>query len=208
MDNDIIMDVGTSLFLFYLLLSSNFLDTLYGCKTQQLFIQNMWFKHFVGILTFFASVVYISGNNKSPLHCVGTTVLFYMLFILTTRCDSKIFMVVLGCLFVGFVLQKIKNYYYKDTSNSDSETVTEEEIPVTEKKKMNQYITNIQKSIYIISIILTIIGSIIYLGEKKVEYKNKFSYVKFILGKSQCNFDTLEPLSKHNYFYYIKKAFA
>jgi hypothetical protein len=47
-------------------------------------------------------------------------------------------------------------------------------------------IVYIQKTISIIGIILTISGFLIYMGEKKYEYKNKFSYITFLLGNSSC----------------------
>ena len=31
-----------------------------------------------------------------------------------------------------------------------------------------------------------IIGFILYLGEKKIEYKDKFNYITFIFGKPSC----------------------
>lgn len=36
------------------------------------------------------------------------------------------------------------------------------------------------------SCILLIFGFIVYLGQKKIEYKSKFDYITFLLGKSEC----------------------
>jgi Na+/H+ antiporter NhaC len=45
------------------------------------------------------------------------------------------------------------------------------------------YINNI---IFISVIVLTIIGFFIYMGKKKYEYKNKFSYINFLFGIYKC----------------------
>ena len=107
---------------------------------------------------------------------------------MTARCDSKIFIIVLTLLFSGFVLSKIKKFYYND-----------------EKNKTNKNISNIQKLIYIVTIVLTVIGTLIYLGRKKLEYKEQFNYYNFIIGNPNCKFKTIKDT--HSYIKLFKHAF-
>ena len=39
---------------------------------------------------------------------------------------------------------------------------------------------------YTIFFVVLVIGFIIYVGEKKIEYKKKFKYSTFIFGKPSC----------------------
>lgn len=65
------------------------------------------------------------------------------------------------------------------------------ETNLKEKKQSSNATTieNIQltkKILTYLSLAITIIGFIIYLGEKKLEYADKFSIVTFILGNPKC----------------------
>ena len=52
-------------------------------------------------------------------------------------------------------------------------------------EKINNY-DNMMYILYVLIIISTIIGVILYMGEKKIEYKNNFNYITFLLGKPKC----------------------
>lgn len=190
--NDTIVRNGISLFLFYLLLSSNFLDTLYSCRTQYVLLNNMLVKHFIGLFTFYISVVLVNGDNQSPLKQLGITICLYIIFIMTTRCDSRFFIVLLTLLFIGFILSKIQKFYF----NEKKDEITRNKISI------------IQHGLYIIAIICTIMGCIIYLGRKKLEYKEKFSYYFFIFGKPNCKFKQIkETFDSNTYLKLINYAF-
>ena len=190
-EKDEIISIGSAIFLFYLLLSSNFLDTLYGCRTQDLFLNNMLFKHFVGLFTLFSSVVYTQGSKYSPVYALGISIFLYILFIFTARCDRKFFALVLLCIFSAFVLGKINTYYYK-------EKTTEQEL-----------VKKTQKGLYITAMIFTLIGFLSYLGQKKIQYKEDFKYSTFFIGKPSCNFEADDIIYKnYSYIDFFKKAFS
>ena len=44
----------------------------------------------------------------------------------------------------------------------------------------------IERVVYVLFFIVLIVGFIIYMGEKKIEYKNSFKYSTFIFGKPSC----------------------
>lgn len=53
----------------------------------------------------------------------------------------------------------------------------------------NDSIAWIDQTNYLLSIffiISSIVGFLVYMGEKKIEYKNKFDYLTFIFGKPSC----------------------
>lgn len=188
-----IVKMGTSLFLFYLLISSNFLDTLYSCRTQYVLTNNMFIKHFIGLFTFYISVVLVNEDKQSPLDQIGISIILYILFIMTTRCDSRVFIILIILLFSGFIMDKIKNFYFNDSKHLD----------------IKQHISTIQTSIYIIAMIITIYGCIVYLGRKKIEYKKDFSYYIFIFGKPDCKFTQIrKTFNNHSYIKLFNYAFT
>lgn len=180
--NDTIVRNGISLFLFYLLLSSNFLDTLYSCRAQYVLQNNMLVKHFIGLFTFYVSVILVNGDNQSPIKQIAMTIVLYGIFIMTTRCDIRFFIVLLTLLFIGFILNKVQKFYY----NNKKDEITRKKISI------------VQNSIYIIAIICAILGCIIYLGRKKLEYKDKFSYYYFIFGKPVCKIKHIKKTFNNN----------
>ena len=54
------------------------------------------------------------------------------------------------------------------------------------KEEPLRIISIMTQSISIMSYILLVSGFFIYLGQKKLEYKDKFSYFTFLLGKTEC----------------------
>ena len=69
----------------------------------------------------------------------------------------------------------------KKTEINGNEVLDEKE---KEKELLN--IETISNATTISSYILLSIGFLIYLGQKKIEYKTKFNYTTFLLGKSEC----------------------
>lgn len=60
---------------------------------------------------------------------------------------------------------------------------------VKKKQTLENYISNIRKIeevLTIIIMIVTLIGFLIYLGEKKIEYGKNFKLMTFLFGVSQC----------------------
>jgi hypothetical protein len=64
------------------------------------------------------------------------------------------------------------------------EDSTNEELEKLEKTK--NLIIKINNGISIVVFILIFFGFMIYMGRKKYEYKNNFSYLTFIFGKVEC----------------------
>ena len=49
-----------------------------------------------------------------------------------------------------------------------------------------QYIDYANKALMALFGICTTIGFFVYMGEKKLEYKNDFDYITFFFGKGEC----------------------
>jgi hypothetical protein len=134
--------------------------------------------------------------------------LLYLLFILITKVHVKLFYVIAGLLGTTYIavllkeadLDKINaNASATDVKNNDTmEQSKENPTDVILTNQLKIYDSVIFYS-YTLILLLTIIGVLAYMGEKKIEYKKNFKYVTFFLGKTVCkhsssNIDMIKAL--------------
>lgn len=179
---DIVLTSPKSIFILYLIISGNFLANLFGCRTQEALNTNMWLKHLLGFMTMYFFVVLVDSKSKwsdSPRTQMLFTLLFYVIFIVTTRMDYKWWLVFIIGLSVIYILQ-----VYKDHDKTEEE----------EKRNLEKY----QKYlIYFVAMIIGL-GFLIYYGRKKTEYGDNFNHMTFLLGKTNCSFNK-EPVELTDY---------
>ena len=82
----------------------------------------------------------------------------------------------------------------------------------------SQNIVLVKKIIIGTIFVLTLLGFLIYLGMKKVEYQGKFKLVSFIFGTKVCKNNSMgknidsnisqNKLNAQSIIYFIKKAFS
>lgn len=163
-----------NLLILYLIISANFLAQTFGCKTRYVATNNMYVKHILGFFTllFFVNSVNMDKTTDEFLFFKNffKTIMLYVVFILTTRMNNKVFVIFMGLLIINFILSQYVNTL--DTKHFAA--------------KLQIYDT-IGKVISKIAIVFLIIGVLLYLKEKKMEYKGKFSYSTFLIGKTTCN---------------------
>ena len=162
------------IFIFILIVSANFLAEIFPCRLQYVLRNNMFIKHLFGLFTMIFFVVLSSGiENKNIFNITKSSFLLYILFILITKCQIYAFLIILLLLGLSYIVHIIK----QEENENDKKT--------TDKKKYTIY-DNIMYILYILIILTVIIGVILYIGEKKIEYKKDFNYITFILGKPLC----------------------
>lgn len=184
---DIISSLPKNIFVLYLIISGNFLANLFGCRTQEALGNKMWLKHFLGFMTMFFFVVLVDNNSKrrgSPHTQLLYTLLFYLVFIITTRMDYKWWVVFIVSLAIVYILQ-----VYKESDDTDEKEREQYELYQT-------YLT------YTTAFVI-LFGFIIYYGRKKLEYGEKFNHYTFLLGKTNCSFNR-EPVQISDYQAFIK----
>ncbi|QKF94297.1 hypothetical protein QKU48_gp0839 [Fadolivirus algeromassiliense] len=169
---DLLNNSAKSLFVLYLMISSNYLGNLFGCRIQEALNTNMALKHLLGFLTLYFFVSLVDTTKYSPMLKLLFSFVIYLCFMMSTKMNSKTwiaFISVLGGVYILFTVR-------------DSITDT----------KMQEYISYLQLVLVISAIIILLLGFVYYLGEKKIEYKDDFSFTKFFLGTQSCKFSTPE----------------
>ena len=157
------------LFVLYLVISSNFLAPTFNCRVQELFNTSMFMKHALGFLTlvFFVVIASIS-ETMSFLNLMLVSIGLYVWFILSTRVHLHTFILLITLLGIVYVI----DLYQKKITK-----------PEPTRDKM---LEDVKKVLSILALVVTLVGVVIYLGEKKIEYKSHFSLSKFFLGNPKC----------------------
>lgn len=201
--------IHKGMLLFLLIISGNYIGGLVSCRTQYLLNNNIYYKHFIGFISlyFFIMLVELDIN---PLKSLMLTVPMYLYFLMLTKSQSTFFISVIFILIILVFLHKYKLYLDKKRELSKFELAFMKNVDL------------LRKIVIGIILILTMIGFLIYLGMKKVEYKNKFNIKDFLFGKIVCknNFlggqSTLKKteiklarrfINLKLIIYFIKKAF-
>jgi hypothetical protein len=125
--------------------------------------------------------------------------LLYLLFILITKVHVKIFYVIavlLGSTYITVLLKEADigtinaDASATDVKNNDTMEQSKENPKIVILNNQLKIYDNIIFYSYILILILTFIGVLAYMGEKKIEYKKNFKYVTFFLGKTICKHST------------------
>jgi hypothetical protein len=193
-----------SIFILFLIISANYLGELFPCRVQKLLSQNVYLKHIFGYLTLSFFVVLVDPYKKINIYTVfKESFILYILFLFFINTQQYFFLLSIFFLFIIYVLNLKKIEYEENMTQSSDKGdkvnksekqnnkqdkvknhVISEEFNVLEKKIL--YINQLNRILIILFIITIIVGFLIYMGEKKLEYKNKFNYITFIFGQSNC----------------------
>ena len=170
-----------SIFVFFLIISSNYLGELFPCRIQKVLSNNVYLKHIFGFLTLSFFVVLTDPSKKYNYKKVfRESALLYLIFIIFSKNNFNFFIIGLILLGIIYILNLIK----VDLEGNIIENSTKEE--QDKNKNLINLIEKIKNILLIIFIINIIIGFILYMGEKKIEYKNNFNYIIFFMGQSKC----------------------
>ena len=188
-----------TIFIFILIISGNFL-ALVPCKLQDELNNNMYVKHLFGLFTMIFFVTLAAPVKDKTISAVTlNSFLLYLLFILITKVHVKIFYVIavlLGSTYITVLLKEADigtinaDASATDVKNNDTMEQSKENPKIVILNNQLKIYDNIIFYSYILILILTFIGVLAYMGEKKLEYKKNFKYVTFFLGKTVCKHST------------------
>ena len=167
-----------------LIISGNYLGELFPCRLQKSLSANIYLKHILGYLTI---VFFVSLNDKlvgsSLDKLFVNSLILYIIFMLAIKSNITFLYITMALLMTIYIINlKIDilinngNINGNINGNNDLQQINR----LTKAKTILKYL-----------ILCTItIGFLLYLGEKKIEYKSKFNYITFLFGKSNCNYST------------------
>jgi hypothetical protein len=170
---------GKYLFVFYLIVSSNYLGNVFGCRVQELLNNSMIMKHILGLMTlYFFNTLADTNNQQSALEKLVYSIVIYFVFLLSTKTNITFFIPFIICLGLSYVLYIAKDEY-------------------KENDELRDMAENAQKILVTLAVVILIAGFIYYFLEKKEEYGSEFRFDTFLLGNTKCR-GSNEPLLKEN----------
>lgn len=185
------------IFIFFLLIFVDDAKNIFPCRMRYVFENNLYLKHFLGYLTITFLVVLLEHiPNKNLKRIFLVSFYLYLVFILISKTEYGFFVPI-------FVLISIIYVLYLKREEIDKEKESSSKDKKEELEKNYNLIIKINNLFIIIVIGLTIVGFLFYMGRKKYEYKNNFSYLTFIFGKVKCS----ETFSKIDYKKSLKYIF-
>lgn len=209
-----------AIFIFVLIISANFLAQLFPCRFQQALNDSMYLKHLFGLLTLnFFVLLSLPEFSTSLYECLKSSSILYAAFVIITRTDANIFYLILLLLGISYLVhlnidilvkKTEKDVTVVDDAENDVNYVTiptESDQTITQEKNTLydiDFYKNVAYYLNFTTIAFTIFGFTLYLGEKKYEYKSRFSYLKFMFGRAKCR--SYSP--NLSYLNAIKYAFA
>ena len=157
----------------------------------------------------------IKNEGIIILKYLGYSFLIYVIFLLTTKCELEYLLPFLILILASFIIFIIKTYG-KDKKNISSKLALFEFVSKKEKmKNINEYLkknseksleekqeeitkihtnyilTNLENTLFILSLVILLIGVFMYLKRKRNEYIDNINYLTFIFGTLKCQFNNI-----------------
>jgi hypothetical protein len=189
-----------SIFVLILIISAGFIPELFPCAMQRLLKENIYLKHLFCFLTLTFFVILTDPIKEQPiLNVIKKSIILYLIFLFAIKTHYYFFIIIIiisGMLYISM----LHRYNKEKILNEEKNKYIKENL----KKDVNNIIFR-NNILFGIIIFLIIVGFLIYLGQKKVEYKKKFSYITFLFGKHLCGNIYSKEIS---YWDSIKYAFT
>lgn len=155
------------IFLMFLSVVGNFLDTMLPCQTQKLIRRNALMRNIIAFITIYFVIDYTSLKVSNPVEHFKSSVFIYGLFVLFTKSILFFSIMSIVLLSINYVIGnfiKYNNFNHKPT----------------------QHLESLEKYINVVIVINIIIGFIHYVYKQLKEQK-RFNVFKFIIGDVNCN---------------------
>jgi len=162
----------SALLIFYVIIINCFTHDLIAKQVKTLIDTNRYVQHIISILMLFTVIMLLLKTS------IGVSILYtligYILYILTTKMDVQINMIVFTILLLGFLYEH--NNMLKEEEMNNDPVLSEED------KTRIKYEYNKKKMILgIISIIVIGIGTLFYYNRKTIQHAGHFSYQTFFI---------------------------
>jgi hypothetical protein len=159
------------IFLFMIIILGSYIENMFPCGFQKLFNRNIYCKYILSFFMLFIAIIISNdklSKNKNIFFLFGITGLLYLWFLFMTKMNVYFFISLIVVLFGLYAYIE-----YSDTNKLE------------EKDKKTYDI--IKLTLFILAIVITVVGFLLYYGEKKYEYKKMFSWNTFFFDSVVCN---------------------
>ena len=192
--------IVSKLSIFLFIIAANYVGDIYSCGIRNFMKEYMFVKHIIGffIMLFFVGLV---QDKLTITKRVTQSIILYFWFIFIMRAPTIITITVIFLICIIYII---------DLYISDLKIKLEENKEINEKNNrlIEQY-TSVNNFLFVISFLMSIIGTSIYIYILKRNLGRKFSIISFLLGTrdQECFSKDIKKQFKDNpLFYDIQKA--
>ena len=161
------------MFFLLLIISSGFVGDILNCKYQRTIVNNIYMKHLVAFLTLYFLNSNLFTDEDHPINKLLNCILLYIIFVIIMRLNLIFTGIVLFLIFIIHLLHQHYTFYRKNPDKIENYKLV---------IRLHYFI----RIISIVTLIISIIGLIINIEQRKKEYGNDFNLSKFILGNLKC----------------------
>lgn len=194
--HELIMERIAAIFVFTLIVSDNFIEDLLPCAVQYHLTNSMILKHIIGFLTLFFFGI-LALPQLANIQGMGKAFILYIIFVINTRTYHKVWLILFLLYAVVYLIHiarvQADNYLNNQIITMNKDKKTNKKISLKEETLLKKYmfIANygyvVEKICLYTIITLTVLGLIMFVGEKKLEFGKKFKWKDFLLLKPQCS---------------------
>tara|TARA_B100000424_G_C22933404_1_gene496577 strand:+ start:1147 stop:1779 length:633 start_codon:yes stop_codon:yes gene_type:complete len=190
--------IVSKLSIFLFIIAGNYVGDIYSCGIRNFMREYMFIKHIIGffIMLFFVGLVQDKLNITQRIF---QSIILYFWFIFIMRAPTII--TISAIFLIGII-------YIIDLYIGDLKTKLEENKEINEENnKLIEKFTSINNFLFILSFLISVIGTIIYIYILKKNLGNKFNILHFLLGTrdQECfTKDILKKFKNNPLFYDIQ----
>lgn len=184
--------------LFYLLIFGGYLKSLLTCYENESIKNNKLLIHLIAFILFYFVITLSDESFQTvpPIEKLLMTIIYFLIFLITTRLDLKITLWVIFIIFIIHFIEINKQYFQNKDNNKKNEDqywITLHfpfEIKLLKVNKSHfDILNNIEKMLYYIMGVLLVIGLIAYGGELKntLKHSKNLSWKDVFLKRNVCN---------------------
>jgi hypothetical protein len=219
-------DMFITFAMFYMIILGNNIRGIFTCSQINFFENNKHVVFFTSFILFYflCSLVSNTGSLKyvPPVQKLLYTIVYFFIFIITTRLDFNVTFAVLALIFLIYFIELNKNFYIKnkDTQSNkiksnDLNNLNDEyneyndhwitldypfEVKILEIKKGHfDIIDKIENILYIIIYILIILGLLAYGGQIKdtLSSKKEVTWIDVFANTKICHIKDKRPFTHY-----------
>jgi len=165
-------DARTAIAGLYLWLLFGFLSNIVSCDIKRFMNDNIYFRHFVGLISFFLLFTITDQNNDNDLNITSiwiNTFFVYFVFLMMTKSKWYFSIPVLLLIVIDQSYRFQIEFIQKEKKQSIKQT-----------NRVKSY-EKIRKYLYAAIIILIVVGFIHYAVRQYTQFGNNFSIMKLVL---------------------------
>ena len=152
----------------------NYSGELLSCQFRKLLTENIFIKHFATFFILYFAVDFTMDKPQHPLTILHYSLIIYIAFLLFNKLDIIFTIVVFILWSLIYFLLTYKTYLnYGNKNGKNNENIN--------------IVNNVSNILKITTVLLLLIGFVIYFNKQYKDHRKNWSSIKFMFGNVNCD---------------------